>query len=275
MGWELTEDVEAFAATAGDFLRSRPVQHTVLLTLVGTLRRRGLHAYGPGLPIFGVWRSSSGLVDGVLLQTPPHPMMFSGLPAAAVPAAVEALRGRALSGVNMTVGDAEVFLAGWPAPATVKMRTRLHELGTLTPSPVPPGTARPAVAADRDLLLSWHRAFYDEIGEEHSGDFGPIIDDRIESGGVTVWEDGSAVSMAIRSRIETGMVRIQLVYTPPASRGRGYAGAATTVATRSALDLGATQVVLVTDLANPTSNALYQRLGYRAVEDRTVVEFTS
>jgi predicted GNAT family acetyltransferase len=32
-------------------------------------------------------------------------------------------------------------------------------------------------------------------------------------------------------------------------------------------------VVLFTDLANPTSNALYQRLGYRPVEDRAVVEF--
>ena len=58
MPWELTEDVEAFASTAGEFLRSRPVEHTVLLTLVDTLRRRGLHAYGPGDPIFGWWRTS-------------------------------------------------------------------------------------------------------------------------------------------------------------------------------------------------------------------------
>jgi hypothetical protein len=40
-----------------------------------------------------------------------------------------------------------------------------------------------------------------------------------------------------------------------------------------ALDDGATAVVLFTDLANPTSNSLYQRLGYRPVEDRVSVEF--
>jgi predicted GNAT family acetyltransferase len=39
------------------------------------------------------------------------------------------------------------------------------------------------------------------------------------------------------------------------------------------LDAGVREVVLYTDLANPTSNALYQRLGYRPVEDRVVFSF--
>ncbi|MET0415098.1 MAG: GNAT family N-acetyltransferase, partial [Actinoplanes sp.] len=65
------------------------------------------------------------------------------------------------------------------------------------------------------------------------------------------------------------------VFTPPEQRGRGFGGAATVEATRNALDEGARDVVLFTDLANPTSNGLYQRLGYRPVEDRVVVEFSS
>ena len=36
---------------------------------------------------------------------------------------------------------------------------------------------------------------------------------------------------------------------------------------------GTPDVVLYTDLANPTSNALYRRIGYRPVEDRTVLAF--
>jgi GNAT superfamily N-acetyltransferase len=275
MSWELTEDVEAFASTAGDFLRSRPVEHTVFLTLVDTLRRRGLHAYGPGDPIFGWWRRPDGMVEGALLQTPPHPVMFSRLAADAVPAAIPVLRDRPLPGINMLAGDAEVFLPRWAAPATVARRTRLYRLGTFEPSTAA-GTPRQASPSDRDLLLRWHRDFYDEIGEGHQDDFGPAVDDRIGYGGVTLWEaDGSPVSMAIRSRLESDMIRIQLVYTPRSDRGRGYAGAATSVATQQALDLGATFVVLVTDLANPTSNGLYQRLGYRPIEDRVVVEFPS
>jgi FR47-like protein len=62
-------------------------------------------------------------------------------------------------------------------------------------------------------------------------------------------------------------------YTPPALRGRGYAGGATAAVSQAALDAGATQVVLYTDPANPTSNALYERLGYRPVEDRVVLAF--
>jgi len=111
------------------------------------------------------------------------------------------------------------------------------------------------------------------IGERQR-DVEPLVDERIGDGLMTVWEVGGApVSMVIRSRAQAGMVRVQNVYTPPDQRGKGYAGAATTAATRAALSAGATDVVLHTDLANPTSNALYQRLGYRPIEDRTVVDF--
>jgi predicted GNAT family acetyltransferase len=81
--------------------------------------------------------------------------------------------------------------------------------------------------------------------------------------------------MAGATRLEAGMVRIMAVYTPPETRGRGYAGAVTTEVSQAALDAGAVNVVLFTDVANPTSNALYQRLGYRPVEDLAIVEFRS
>jgi predicted GNAT family acetyltransferase len=65
-----------------------------------------------------------------------------------------------------------------------------------------------------------------------------------------------------------------MVYTPPQLRARGFGGAVTVAATRLALERGAEKVVLFTDLANPTSNALYQKLGYRPVEDRVMISFT-
>jgi predicted GNAT family acetyltransferase len=70
------------------------------------------------------------------------------------------------------------------------------------------------------------------------------------------------------------MARVGPVYTPPEARGRGYAAGATAAASQSALDAGTREVVLYTDLANPVSNALYERLGYRPVEDRVVLTFT-
>jgi hypothetical protein len=69
------------------------------------------------------------------------------------------------------------------------------------------------------------------------------------------------------------MVRVGPVYTPPEFRGHGYASAATAAASQQALDAGASEVLLFTDLANPVSNSIYQRIGYRAVEDRIVLAF--
>jgi predicted GNAT family acetyltransferase len=102
------------------------------------------------------------------------------------------------------------------------------------------------------------------------------VDDRISYGGLTLWEvDGQAVSMAGVTRIEAGAARVAPVYTPPELRGRGYGAAVTAAVTRAALDAGADDVVLFTDVTNPTSNALYERLGYRPVQDRSVLEFTA
>jgi len=194
-----------------------------------------------------------------------------------VPAAVDALAGRRFAQVNLLAEDADRFAQCWQsrtgAAANTGMRTRLYRLGTLTPPAAPPGRARAARASDRELVLRWRVAFLREIGIPSNGVVA-TVDDQLACGAVTLWEvDGAPVSMAARSCTESGMVRIQGVYTPPELRGRGYAGATTTAVTRAALAAGTGEIVLVTDLSNPTSNALYQRLGYRPVEDRTVMEF--
>jgi predicted GNAT family acetyltransferase len=202
------------------------------------------------------------------------------MPADAVRAAVEAVADRPLPGANLLTRDADVFVEGWQrrtgAAASVQMRTRLYRLQSLISPRCPAGRLRPAGPGDRELLLRWHAAFCDEIGERGLSDFGPVVDDRLGYGGITLWEvDGRPVSMAVRSRLEAGMVRVLTVYTPREHRGHGYAGATTAFVTQQALDLGASAVVLVTDLANATSNGLYQRLGFRPIEDRVVVEFSS
>lgn len=69
--------------------------------------------------------------------------------------------------------------------------------------------------------------------------------------------------MAGVTRKVAGHIRVAPVYTPPRYRGNGYAAAAIWAVSQAALDAGACDVVLFTDLANATSNALYQRLGYR------------
>ena len=71
-----------------------------------------------------------------------------------------------------------------------------------------------------------------------------------------------------------GQIQVDIVYTPARLRGRGYAAAVTAEVSRAALAAGASEVVLFADLSNPTSNALYQRLGYRTLADWSAYEFT-
>jgi predicted GNAT family acetyltransferase len=62
-------------------------------------------------------------------------------------------------------------------------------------------------------------------------------------------------------------IRIGGVYTPPENRGRGYASALVADLTQLLLDRGRALVYLYADRANPTSNSIYQKLGYRRIAD--------
>ncbi|MER7687488.1 GNAT family N-acetyltransferase [Streptomyces sp. NPDC097610] len=70
------------------------------------------------------------------------------------------------------------------------------------------------------------------------------------------------------------MVRVDPVYAPTHFRRGGYAGAVTAEVSRAALAIGSTDIVLFADPTNPTSNALYQRMGYAYVTDFTGYRFS-
>jgi FR47-like protein len=266
VAWRTTDDLDEFVAAAGDFLRARPVENTILLTVVEQLAARKAPAAGR----FGWWRSDGG-VAGAFLRTPPYPAVLTGMPDEAV---VPLLDAAGLDAVNAGSAVAAAVAAEWRrrtgAEAEVHRRIRLYRLGELAPPDPPPGRPRATTPADRDLLLSWYGAFVREL-DEPSGDLVESVDDRLGYGGLTLWEvDGVPVSMAGRTRASAGMVRIGPVYTPVELRKRGYAGAVTAAVSRAAQGL-AGDVLLFTDLANAGTNSLYQRLGYRHVDDRLVL----
>jgi RimJ/RimL family protein N-acetyltransferase len=184
-----------------------------------------------------------------------------------------------LSGVRGDAQAVRVFCAAWRertgARMRIERRLRFWELDTLTPrTPAPPGRARVAGPADRALLLAWQETYAREVGEPVPG-AGRLLDDALGYGGRTLWEvDGEPVAMAGHTSPADGVVRIVGVYTPAGLRGRGYAGTVTAAVSQAVLDGGARQVALATDLANPVSNHLYQRIGYVPVCDQLSVAFT-
>ncbi len=281
MAWQLTEDLGTYLAAAGGFLRAHAAQNTIMLTAAEAIRARGPGAFGGTAPLFGWQAEPDGALAAAFLHTPPYPVVLTAMTAAraASLAAELAGRGRQVPGVNATDEPGSAFAAAWQErtgqPARTAMRMRLYALAELLPpDPPPPGQPRIASAADRDLLLAWLNAFHAEAGPEGPNESERVVDDRAGNGGLILWEhEGRPVSVAGRNRPAAGQARVGPVYTPPDLRGRGFGGAATAAITQAALDDGAEGVVLFTDLANPTSNTLYQRLGYRPVSDWAVLRF--
>ncbi|MFI6803117.1 GNAT family N-acetyltransferase [Streptosporangium canum] len=129
---------------------------------------------------------------------------------------------------------------------------------------------------NHEQLIHWCSEFVAAVGEAPSMDTGSWASSRFADKHFTFWEtpDGTPVSMAGSTSMVGGMIRVDPVYTPVHLRGRGYAGAVTVEVSRAALTAGATDVVLFTDPTNPTSNALYQRIGYVPVADFTGYDFS-
>lgn len=281
MAWTLTRSLDEFLAAAGDHLRAEPVLHTVPLTVLDSLGKRGDSAFGDDPPLYGWHDAADGVVDGAFLQTPPYPLLVATLPAGSVTGLISRLgAGAALpESINLPSPDEAGFSAAWArqtgGSATAAERSRLFRLGRLVPpEPVPPGAARVAGPGDRELLIDWHVAFGQETGAALPG-ADRLVDDRLSHSGLTLWEAGGVpAAMAGSTRAVAGVVRIAGVYTVPACRQHGYGGAVTTATSQAALDAGASAVALFTNLANPISNALYQRLGYRPVCDRVLLQLS-
>ncbi|MEV7319451.1 GNAT family N-acetyltransferase [Streptomyces sp. NPDC093970] len=279
--WHFTSDTGEFLARAGEFLGSRPDLHTVHLTVTRQLRHRGPSAYGDRPPFLGFLTRADGSVGATLLHTPPYALRTTRLTAAETGALASRLRalGHPFTGFAAERATAEAFVAAWERltgiAGTLRDLERLYRLHELTePAPMPEGRARVAGPADRDLLIRWYDGFVADAGLPGGRNAGDWADFRLSYGGVTLWEtpDGTPVSMAGVTPTVAGQARVAPVYTPRELRGRGYAGAVTTEVGRAALARGVGEVLLFADLANPTSNALYRRIGYREVADWAVYD---
>ncbi len=275
------QDPDEFRAAVSGLLGTDPVRHTLALTvmnrfLTGEPRPRPLE------PVM-ISLHDHGELVGAALRTPPWPLIVSAVPLDGMHVLAEALAeiDPALSGVNGPRDRAEPFAEAWAATTGAGVReamaSRLYALDTLLP-PVTDGQFRLATEADIPLLVGWRIDFQIEaIGRERNpGDSEPLLRRTMAMGdGMPLWEvDGKVVAWANVSAPIDDMSRIGPVYTPPAHRGHGYGSAVTAAASQWAIDAGAEHVLLFTDLANPTSNSIYQKIGYRQVYDSTELEFT-
>jgi RimJ/RimL family protein N-acetyltransferase len=273
----LHSSVDEFRVIAEPLYRHDPVLHTIELTLLGA------NKFPDDSILLTVW--DAGMPVGATLQTPPYPLACNGITAEAIDTVVADLAGWRpdLTGVGGVRSRAVAFADAWRAitgrGGKVSTEERLYRLGTLrTPNGVA-GTARLATDDDRRVLVDWVELFSQETFSHVRGDAAGerFVDTANQVGDrFVVWDvDGAPVSMAMLRAPASGVSRIGPVFTPLTHRGHGYGSAVTAAAADLAHRSGTPDVVLFADLANPVSNAIYQRIGFEPVVDSVRIDFVT
>jgi predicted GNAT family acetyltransferase len=259
---------------AGEFLAAREAEHNLLLGLASRLRNDA-RIYGEE-PYFAVVEAG-GRVVAVALRTPPHNLVLSEMDdAGAIDPLVEDVRS-VFGSLTGAIGPADRvprFAEAWEAATgqrgTRAIAERIFRADRIDPPEGVPGRMRDYEAGDRDVAVLWAGAFEEEAMPHASPDSKEtFVDGTVADpdGGLVFWEDGGdTVAMAgFRGPTPNG-IRIGPVYTPPERRRRGY-GSALTAALSLRLLETRRFCFLFTDLANPTSNSIYRRMGYEPVTD--------
>jgi uncharacterized protein len=267
-------DAGSFLARAGEFLLEREAEHNLILGLCARLRHDP-RTFGHD-PYFAAAVEGERVVAAAL-RTPPHNLVLSEIDdlrsleplGSDVQAAFDQLPG--VLGPTEAVAH---FARAWEeragVPARVELRQRIYRAEDATAPEGVRGRMRPFAEGDRGLVLEWFDAFVDEaLPTAPAEDAESVLERRLAQpeGGIVLWEDGAPVSFAGFGGPTPNGIRIGPVYTPPELRRRGYASALVAELTGTLLEGGRRFCFLFTDLANPTSNTIYQRIGYRPVTD--------
>ena len=267
MSWSTSSDVRAFLAAAGGFLEADPVTHTILLTEAAYLAARP-HP-GPDQR-YGWWRPDGDAVAGAFLRAPRHPPILSTMPVVALESLVDMLPDLPPIGVDGRLVDPAV--AAWRRRGirlTERSRISLHRLGDLRPPTPPPGRARVATPADRDLLVRWYERLMAAFPDDPS-ELAYVVDDPLGYGGITLWEvDGTPTAMAGRSRAVAGMVRMSAVYAPDDPEDHGGHGRAALVAACASARTVARDVLIFAGTTETGEE--YRALGFEPVLDRVML----
>ncbi len=275
-----TDDARTFLDAASPLLLADEPRNNLILGIAGTLVEH------PDLyreKRFWLVTGDAGEPVAAAIRTPPYNLLLGGRrPGPALEELVEGIEDD-LPGVVGAHPEVEEFVRLWTRSGAVEARV-LREQGVFALErvqlvPPAPGRSRSATRDDLPLLLDWMVAFGEEVLEENDpgrAEAREAVEHRLGTGGggFELWEDGGeVVSLSGWGGPTPNGIRIGPVYTPPERRGRGYASTLVAGLSQALLDGGRRFCFLYTDLANPTSNAIYERIGYVKAAESAMVAF--
>ena len=277
---EFFSDAGQFLERVQPFLLRREAEHCLILGLLDGLRSG--EQWGAEPPLMAAVETR-GEVATAVLMTPPHNLILSWT---AEDSTLDTIarelhaRGVAIPGVNGSADIAQKFALKWSElsqrTGRVQMAQRIYQLSRVTNRVRAAGRLREPDRSDETLLREWRAAFSVEAEgmnreQAREGAALPLPQSRR----LLLWDlDETAVAMAGFAGPTPNGIRVAWVYTPPENRGKGFAGACVAALSQKLLDDGRKFCFLYTDLANPISNHVYQKIGYKPVVDATVYSFS-
>ena len=276
---ELIDSVEEFIALSASFRATDPLRTNVIgsVSLAVATGRATYDDYH-----WWIVRGDDDEVVGVAMRTSPFNMVIAPMPIDAVRALGRSVgqSDDALPGLAGSRDVVDAFVEGYVESKSAgsrrvlaqERRDLLYELEELI-TPDVEGWGRPARAEEIDVLTEMFAQFWREVEaaplsptDAHNGVRKSVTDGRL-----FCWEmDSDIVALAGHAPIITTEAitigRIGPVFTPPEFRRRGFGAAVTAYVTRQLIEEGA-RVMLFTDAANPTSNGIYQAIGFRLVDE--------
>lgn len=278
-----------FYKTAGDFLEAAQTWiegeeplNNLMLGLAANIAAGRAVMTAP--PVMMTAAGEEGLQAALLMTTPRQwAILYSPPGSAAIEELVQAFlaAGHSAHGCVGPVAAAEEFVQSWQRrtgqKASLRMAQRIYELRGVIPPPVVPGRLRLATTHDLDLATRWRHEFEVEASHEDNEALAREAAERsIKDSQLFLWEsEGQPVCQALAVRPTRHGICIGGVYTTPDCRRRGYATACVAASSQLQLDAGRQFCALYTDLANPTSNSIYQKIGYRPIADSSHYVFAT
>lgn len=281
-------DVHAFYKDVHDVLKRHEAQNLIPLgnLIIGHEGRDKTEWRDPANWLMATVSDERG-IRLTALMTPPHNLTLyatdNTIDPDAIQCLIDGLEGWEIPGVMTEKALAEQFARAYAGRKGwtwyTMMDQRIYELTEVNPAIRKIGTLRRLDEKDLHFFPYWAEAFY-AAGRKHDNANMAIPQDaehylyRIASGKLYILEDGGVpVSMAGFTRELPTSIGVAFVYTPPYFRRKGYATSVVAQISQLALDQGYERCVLYTDLANPTSNSIYQKIGYRPVCDSLQLAF--
>ncbi|MBC7659485.1 MAG: GNAT family N-acetyltransferase [Chitinophagaceae bacterium] len=270
--YQLYHDPRHFRDLVFPFLLENEAAHCLGLGVIHSLiHKPELHN---DFQLAAFFDDATAQLLGIAWVTSPQPLGVSQMPVACLPALMEFASGlnHKPSGIAAPYVLAEGFKHAWMQREACSVYNRfeqcIYELTEIQEPRFAPGRVRLANAHDVAILSRWSWSFVVECGMAKGRDKGHVngksyARQAVHDKSRYVWEvDGKIVAMAgVQGHTPEG-IRISWVYTPPEHRCKGYASQLVARVCEEQLANGKKRCFLYTDLENPTSNHIYQELGF-------------